>query len=303
MASLSFIVGIIGNVISLLVFSSPIGTFWQVVKKKSTENYKGLPYISTLLSTSLWTFYGLLKPGGLLVVTVNGAGAVLQVIYVTLFLIYAPKDVKIKSMKLVAVLNIFFFGAVIVVTLLAIHGSFRLTFVGIVCAALTIGMYASPLSAMTIVIQTKSVEYMPFFLSFFLFLNGGVWTIYSTLVRDYFIGVPNAIGFVLGSAQLILYIIYKDKKSMLTKAGAEETVEDGEGSGQLVKGVVEMQSFEGEGRVGHEAGVKDGRSLIKGKSLPQPGVSRQRSLPAIMRSLSLGPYDLHYTQPSRPQGC
>lgn len=50
--------------------------------------------------------------------------------------------------KLVAILNVGFLGAVIVVALLAIHGNLRITFVGILCAALTIGMYAAPLSAM-----------------------------------------------------------------------------------------------------------------------------------------------------------
>lgn len=69
------------------------------MKKKSTENYVGIPYVTTLLSTSLWTFYGLLKPGGLLVATVNGAGAALQFIYVTLFLIYSPKDKKVLIVK------------------------------------------------------------------------------------------------------------------------------------------------------------------------------------------------------------
>lgn len=39
----------------------------------------------------------------------------------------------------------------------------------------------------------KSVEYMPFFLSFFLFLNGGVWTLYAVLVRDWFLGVSTAV--------------------------------------------------------------------------------------------------------------
>ncbi|XP_030958604.1 pectinesterase 2-like [Quercus lobata] len=38
--------------------------------------------------------YGHLKPGGLRLETVNGIGVVLQLIFVTLFLIYAPKDKK-----------------------------------------------------------------------------------------------------------------------------------------------------------------------------------------------------------------
>lgn len=55
---------------------------------------------------------------------------------------------QIKSLKLAAILNIGFFGSVIIITLLAFHGGVKLTFVGVICAGLTIGMYASPLSAM-----------------------------------------------------------------------------------------------------------------------------------------------------------
>ncbi|KDP23461.1 hypothetical protein JCGZ_23294 [Jatropha curcas] len=284
MASLSFIVGIIGNIISILVFASPIKTFWTVVKKKSTENYKGVPYITTLLSTSLWTFYGILNPDGLLVVTVNGTGTVFQFVYVTLFLIYAPKDKMIKTAKLVALLNVVFLGAVIAVTLLALHGNIRLTFVGILCAALTIGMYAAPLSAMRTVIKTKSVEYMPFLLSFFLFLNGGVWSVYALLVKDFYIGVPNATGFVLGSAQLILYAMYKNKT---VSPKSTEAIEE-EGSTHLVKGGIEMGAYNNED---DEGDVKN-RSLDKGKSLPKPAINRQNSLQKILRTLSLNAYDL-----------
>ncbi|XWS57484.1 hypothetical protein CRYUN_Cryun09bG0178200 [Craigia yunnanensis] len=273
MASLSFIIGIIGNVISILVFASPIKTFWGVIKKKSTENYKGVPYLTTLLSTSLWTFYGIINPDGLLVMTVNGAGAILQLIYVILFLIYAPKDKKVKTAKLVAVLNVGFLGAVIAVALLAIHGNTRLTFVGILCAGLTIGMYASPLSAMRNVIKTTSVEYMPFLLSFFLLLNAGVWSAYAVLVKDIYIGVPNAVGVVLGSAQLILYLIYKNKSA---SAKSTEAMEE-EGAAHLVKGGIEMLSLEDD--------LKN-RSLYKGKSLPKPHVIGQYSFKKIVKTIS-----------------
>lgn len=277
----SFIVGIVGNVISILVFASPIGTFRRVVKKKSTESFKWQPYVTTLLSTSLWTFYGLLKPGGLLVVTVNGVGSVLQAIYVTLYLIYAPRDTRVKMAKSVAVLNVGFLALVILVTLLAIHGSVRLTVIGLMCAALTVGMYASPLAAMRMVVKTKSVEYMPFFLSFFLFLNGGAWSAYSVLVKDYFIGVPNAIGFALGSVQLVLYAVYRRKTP---PAKAAETDEE-EGSAHLV----EMKGFEGRDSFN---GAQQ-RHLSKGGSLPKPSIYRQTSLEKFARSLSMSACELH----------
>ncbi|XP_021645844.2 bidirectional sugar transporter SWEET16 isoform X2 [Hevea brasiliensis] len=171
MASISFIIGIIGNIISFFVFTCPIKTFWEVVKNKSTEDYEVFPYIITLLGTSLWTFYGCLKPGGLLVVTVNGIGATFQFIYVTLFLIYAPKNKKVRAAKLVALLNVGFLGVVIAVTLLALHAKLRLTFVGLICVGMTTIVYGSPLSAM----------------------------------------VPSVLGVLLGIIQLILYAMYKKK--------------------------------------------------------------------------------------------
>ncbi|CAL5330172.1 unnamed protein product [Camellia sinensis] len=45
---------------------------------------------------------------------------------------------------------------------------------------------------MKTVVMSKSVEYMPFFLSFFAFFNGGIWTFYSVLVQDWFLGAKTA---------------------------------------------------------------------------------------------------------------
>ncbi|RWW77034.1 hypothetical protein BHE74_00014833 [Ensete ventricosum] len=234
MADVSFIVGILGE-----------GTFRRIVKTKSTESFKGLPYITTLLSTSLWTFYGLLKPGGLLVVTVNGVGTVLQAIYIILFLIYAPSNTRAKMAKLVGMLNVGFFGAVVVVTLVSVHASRRLLVVGFLCAALTVGMYASPMAAM----------------------------------------VPNAIGFALGSAQLLLYAVYRRKKPA-AKASELEAVE--EGSAHLV-GHVEMQGFEDSDKASQH------KHLNKGSSLPKPSaVPRQQSFQKIVKAVSTTPYELHF---------
>ncbi|PKI49770.1 bidirectional sugar transporter SWEET16-like [Punica granatum] len=286
MAGPSFIIGIIGNVISILVFASLIKTFTRVVKKKSTENFKGSPYITTLLCTSLWTFYGILNPDGLLITTVNGAGALLQLSYVILYLMYAPKEKKIKSMKLAALLNIGFLGSVIAVTLLALHGNLRLTFVGILCACLTIGMYASPLAVMRIVIKTESVKYMPFLLSFFLFLNASIWGTYSLLVKDLYIGVPQVIGFVLGTAQLILYAMYKNKSP--SEESDEDLQKEEERSAHLVKEVIEMK---GRKEDGDDQITSKNRALRKGSSLPKPPVIRQSSIGKVLRTLSMGPYE------------
>ncbi|KAF5202589.1 Bidirectional sugar transporter sweet16 [Thalictrum thalictroides] len=286
MASLlSVIVAIVGNIISILLFLSPVGTFKRVVKKKSIENFSGITYVCTLLSTSLWTFYGILKPGGFLVATVNGAGAFLQSIYIILYLIYAPKDTKVKYLKLVGALNIGCLGLVIALILFVVHGSHRLNILGLLCAGLTLAMYGSPLSAMRTVMKTKSVEYMSFLLSFFLSLNAAVWSAYAVLVKDYFIGVPNAIGLVLGLAQLALYLAYHKQSGSTSKSMLEDLEE--EGSAHLVQGDLQM----GESKLKEK---KKDWTLSKGRSLPKTpvSVSRQHSLQMIVRAHSLNPCEL-----------
>ncbi|XP_024027054.1 bidirectional sugar transporter SWEET17 [Morus notabilis] len=212
MEDFSFFVGVIGNIISVLMFLSPVKTFWRIVKRRSTEDFDSLPYICTVLSTSLWTYYGITKPGEYLVATINGFGIVVETIYVALFLLYAPLKMRAKTAILVGILDVGFFVAAILVTQLALQGETRIDALGFLGAGLNIIMYVSPLAAIKTVVTTKSVEYMPFFLSFFFFLNGGIWTFYALLVRDYFLAVPNGIGFVLGIGQLVLYGIYRRPK-------------------------------------------------------------------------------------------
>lgn len=235
MADMSFILGVIGNVISILVFISPLKTFWRIVKSRSTEDFKSLPYICTLLSTAQWTYYGLIKPGGLLISTVNGAGALMETVYVILFIIYAPKRIKLKTVLLVLLVDVIFFLVVFLVTFLALNQHTRITVIGILCVCLTLSMYGSPLAVMRTVIVTKSVEFMPFFLSFFLFLNGGVWAIWAVFERDVFVGIPNGIGFGLGAVQLLLYVIYRKgketKEEDMKSNGLKLVAEDIEMSG------------------------------------------------------------------------
>ncbi|KAL1832193.1 hypothetical protein ACET3Z_001844 [Daucus carota] len=213
MEDLSFYIGVTGNIISVLLFLSPISTFWRIVMHGSTEEYESLPYICTLLNSCLWTYYGLVKPGEYLIATINGFGIIVEAVYVILFLVYAPKHIKAKTTILAGILNIGFFGSAVLVTQLALEGEARINAIGILGAGLNIIMYGSPLAAMRTVVRSKSVEYMPFLLSFFIFLNSLIWALYSFLFRDYFLGVPNGIGIVLGLAQLVLYGMYRNPKA------------------------------------------------------------------------------------------
>ncbi|KAL9393071.1 hypothetical protein Peur_012356 [Populus x canadensis] len=205
MANTIFIVGVLGNIISSLAYLSPLKTFWRIVKNRSTEDFSSIPYICTLMNATLWIYYGITKPDSFLIATINGFGAA-------------------KTALLVGLLDVGFAAAAISFTHFMFQGDVRIDVVGFICDCSGMLVYASPLAAMKTVITTKSVEFMPFLLSFSILLNGGFWTLYALLAKDNFVGIPNGIGLLLGIAQLILYGIYH-RYEPLKKAS--DNLEDG----------------------------------------------------------------------------
>ncbi|XP_060206768.1 bidirectional sugar transporter SWEET4-like [Lycium barbarum] len=205
-----FSVGVIGNVIALILFLSPLPTFIRIWKNKSVEQFSPIPYIATLVNCGLWVLYGLpwVQPHSILVVTINGTGLGIEIVYLTLFLLYSDRKQRTKVFFIVLG-EIVFVAILSVCVLTFVHGNKRrAAIVGSICMVGNILMYAAPLSVMKLVIKTKSVEYMPFFLSLFSFLNGVSWTAYALIRFDAYILAPNSMGTVLGLAQLLLYATY-----------------------------------------------------------------------------------------------
>ncbi|KAB2633377.1 bidirectional sugar transporter SWEET5-like [Pyrus ussuriensis x Pyrus communis] len=204
------VIGIIGNIISLIMFLSPIPTFYRIVKQKTVSDFKPDPYVVTLLNCALWVFYGMpfVHPDSILVVSINGAGVVIELVYILLFLIFSLGSQRLKIFKALVV-EVIFFVIVVLVTMYIFHTTrHRSLVVGIICIIFNILMYLSPLTVMRMVIKTKSVKYMPFYLSLANFFNGVVWLVYSLLKFDANILIPNGLGTISGAVQLILYATF-----------------------------------------------------------------------------------------------
>ncbi|PKA49290.1 Bidirectional sugar transporter SWEET5 [Apostasia shenzhenica] len=204
------IVGIIGNATTLFLFLSPMPTFLKIWRKKAVEQFSPAPYLAAVLNCSFWVLYGLpfIHPNTFLVVTINGTGLVLEGIYLTLFFLFSPEELKLKVLKLLT-FELVFIAAVSAMVLTLVHThDVRSFIVGIFCVIFSCCLYASPLSIIKLVIQTKSVKYMPFWLSLMSFVNGLCWTLYALIKFDVFIMVPNGMGALLGFIQLLLYACY-----------------------------------------------------------------------------------------------
>ncbi|XP_006647263.1 bidirectional sugar transporter SWEET15 [Oryza brachyantha] len=208
----AFTFGILGNIISLMVFLSPLPTFYRVYRKKSTEGFQSTPYVVTLFSCMLWMYYAFVKSGAELLVTINGVGCVIETVYLAMYLAYAAKSTRMLTTRMLLGLNVGLFGLIALVTLLLPQGALRVHVLGWVCVAVSLSVFAAPLSIIRLVIRTKSVEFMPFSLSFFLVLSAVIWFGYGLLKKDVFVALPNVLGFVFGVAQMALYMAYRTKK-------------------------------------------------------------------------------------------
>ncbi|XP_065018686.1 bidirectional sugar transporter SWEET14-like [Musa acuminata AAA Group] len=222
---LPFTFGMLGNLISFMVFLAPIPTFYRVYRKKSTEGFHSLPYVVAVFSCMLWIYYAYVKTDSILLITINSFGVFIETAYITIYLIYAPKKTRIMSMRIFVLLNVVVFAAIILLTQLLFTGSIRLKVLGWICVGFSVSVFAAPLSVIRLVIRTKSVEFLPFYLSFFLTLSAIAWFGYGLFTKDIYVQLPNVLGFLFGVAQMVLYIVYKKKKNVVVEpAGIEHIV-------------------------------------------------------------------------------
>ncbi|XVE77680.1 hypothetical protein DITRI_Ditri13aG0081500 [Diplodiscus trichospermus] len=227
----SVVFGLLGNILSFLVYLAPLPTFYRIFKKKSTEGFQSIPYSVALFSAMLLLYYAFLKKhDAVMLITINSIGCCIESIYLLFYMVYATKSARIYTIKLLIFFNIGALGLIILFTFLFSKGSLRISIVGWICAVFSVCVFAAPLSIIRLVVRTKSAEYMPFTLSFFLTLCAVTWFLYGFSLRDYYIATPNILGFSFGITQMILYLLYRNGRSneiILEESKAEEQLANG----------------------------------------------------------------------------
>ncbi|GMY15181.1 bidirectional sugar transporter SWEET12-like [Fagus crenata] len=223
---LVFTFGILGNIISFVVFLAPVPTFIRVCKKKSTEGFQSVPYVVALFSSMLWLYYATLKSDEILLITINSVGCVVETIYVAVYIAFAPKQARLFTLRLLILMNFGGFCLTLLLSQFLAKGENRVRVLGWVCVTFSVSVFAAPLSIMRVVIRTKSVEFMPFNLSFFLTLSAIMWLLYGVLQKDLYVALPNILGLIFGVLQMVLYQIFKNYKTLMEDQKLPESKAD-----------------------------------------------------------------------------
>ncbi|KAH1240048.1 Bidirectional sugar transporter NEC1 [Glycine max] len=141
-----------------------------------------------------------------LIITINCIGCVIEVSYLSMCIIYAPRKQKISTLVMILIADIGGLAlTMLIIITFAVKAINRVHAVGWICAISSIAVFAAPLSKMRRVIKTSSVEFMPFSLSLFLTLCPIMWFFYGFFDKDDFIMARNNISiYISHSTNLLL---------------------------------------------------------------------------------------------------
>mmetsp|Transcript_8142 Transcript_8142/g.30029 ORF Transcript_8142/g.30029 Transcript_8142/m.30029 type:complete len:252 (+) Transcript_8142:221-976(+) len=175
-------------------------TIAQILRTGSTGSLSLFPFLAMVLNGFVWTSYGIIVHDWAIIFP-NLTCFLFGTFYVAVFSYYTSHNVSYHLL----------FGALFMLSVglsVLLYDDNR-KFVGYLACTVAVVFLSSPLAALGTVIKERSTRSMPFLTSFTTWLNASAWFIFGYFLRnDAFIYVPNALGVIASSMQLLLFLVY-----------------------------------------------------------------------------------------------
>lgn len=195
------------SVSTILQFLSGVLVCQKFVKKGSSTDVSGFPFVAGFLSCSLWFGYGTLIDDTNIIL-VNAVGSILMISYTVTYYMYTNrKNVIVKQLV----------GAFVVIVAMHLYIRFEddklvaQNRLGVISCSTTLMFFAAPLFNLAHVLRVKNAESLPFPIILMTFVVSFQWLIYGIILEDPFIKYPNVAGCVLSLFQLSLFVIYPSR--------------------------------------------------------------------------------------------
>uniref|UniRef100_UPI0037E82AE3 sugar transporter SWEET1 n=1 Tax=Semicossyphus pulcher TaxID=241346 RepID=UPI0037E82AE3 len=184
------------------MFSTGLADLKKMRETKSADNIQFLPFLTTCLNNLGWLYYGVLKQDQT-IIPVNVIGALLQILYIIVYLHYTKQKRLMISQTLAAGMVLtcgwFYF------TTFLPEGESRLSQLGLTCSVVTVSMYMSPLTDLVEIVRSGDVQRLSFPLTVATFFTSTSWVLYGLQLDDYFIVVPNTPGIFTSLIRFYLF--------------------------------------------------------------------------------------------------
>ncbi|WJX90981.1 hypothetical protein P8452_72820 [Trifolium repens] len=147
------ILGWICTSVSIAVLVPPINFVIQVVLTRNVESMPIALTVSLILSATLWFFYDFLvkniyiyDPNGVLIISVNAIGCVIETVYVIVFITYAPVHARRSALILLMAMDISLFLSIVLAIQFVAAKKDRVTILEWICTSVSIVVLVPPIN-------------------------------------------------------------------------------------------------------------------------------------------------------------
>jgi len=190
------------------------------IRKGSSGDASGLPFIAGALNCGIWLKYAFLIDDSAMKL-VNGIGVLLLSSSSVIFYKYTPN--KTGALKQIVFAAGFFLTIAFYVNSMKEEASENARYIlGLVGDVLAVCYFGAPIASIAHVFRTGSTEVLPFPIILSSWFVTGQWWIYGNILQDSFVSVPNCLGWCLATFQLFLFVYFPSKrKSSLLPTSSE----------------------------------------------------------------------------------
>jgi solute carrier family 50 protein (sugar transporter) len=216
LASLTWLVGIVSSVLSVIVMLNPLRFVLEVTSSAETttsnNNKKNISvptFVALFGNFLIWNAYGLITRNSIVFVQ-NMLGVVFSAFY--LYRLYFCKALAPELKRQMAIGVGAIMMIIVIIGVLFKLEMLNVSLIGWVADLFSLAVFAAPLSELMMIVRTKSTESLSFSFALTCWLSAACWSVYGVLVGDVNILLPNALGFMLTCIQLSLFVLYPNKK-------------------------------------------------------------------------------------------
>jgi solute carrier family 50 (sugar transporter) len=194
-----------------VLLAAPLPTIQSLKKDESVGSMPLLPYSSMAANCALWFSYGFLKKE-MAIMGPNAFGLVLALYYMKSFVKFSPPQAptlpgSVRQHKVCV-------AAILASALWAAWAKVRPDMVGYAAVGFCIAMFGSPLASLKTVIKTKSAKSIPLPFTVASVANCFLWSVAGSFkLKDPNIIFPNSLGLMFGIVQVVLKLVYSDRRS------------------------------------------------------------------------------------------
>lgn len=201
MEAIRLAVQIFSNICASLLYLSTLPLLRSIAKSGKHNNHSNVPYAAQWLNASLWFAYGL-SISDISVAFPNGLGVLTSLNALFILFVVNEGNNKMWIVRNFLLANL----AILIIGAIALTSPNTSKIIGYGGVGVAVLMFSAPLVQCVTVIRTRSTKSMSLPLSMVMCFNCTGWIMYSYLVQDLIIFIPNGLGLCLAILQVLVYV-------------------------------------------------------------------------------------------------